>query len=103
MVYRVVYLAKAYDIPLSLIVNSDQTGIHLVPTVGECTWESKGSKHIHVLSIEDKWQMTMVVFSFVERILLPLQVIFTSNMAWTLPLNNQRKVMCVTNVGFNLQ
>ncbi len=48
MAYHVAYLAKAYDIPPSLIVNNDQIGIHLVPTVGECTWESRGSKHIHV-------------------------------------------------------
>jgi hypothetical protein len=26
--------------------NSDQTRIHLVPKVGEKTWESKGTKHI---------------------------------------------------------
>jgi hypothetical protein len=31
MVYKVAYLAKAYSIPHALVVNSDQTRIHLVP------------------------------------------------------------------------
>jgi hypothetical protein len=101
MVYRVTYLAKAYNIPPSLIVNSDQTSIHFVPTIGKCTWESRGSKHIHVLGIEDKWQVTMVVSSFAARILLPLQVIFIGNIVKTLPLNNQRKAMCVID-GWDL-
>jgi hypothetical protein len=54
MAYLVAYLSKAYDNLLSLVVNSDQINMHLVPTIGERTWESMGSKHIHVLSIEDK-------------------------------------------------
>jgi hypothetical protein len=29
MAYCVAYLAKAYDVPLSLVVNNDQTDIHL--------------------------------------------------------------------------
>ena len=34
MNYMVAYLAKFYGIPSSLVVNSDQTGIHLVPAAG---------------------------------------------------------------------
>jgi hypothetical protein len=41
MAYQVAYLAKAYNIPPSLVVNSDQINIHLVPIVGERTWESR--------------------------------------------------------------
>ncbi len=52
--YHVAYLVKAYDIPPSFVVNSDQTNIHLVPTIGEHTWENMGSKHINVFGIEDK-------------------------------------------------
>jgi hypothetical protein len=32
MNYKVAYLAEVYGIPSSLVVNSDQTDIHLVPT-----------------------------------------------------------------------
>ncbi len=101
MAYRVAYLAKAYDIPPPLNVNNDQISIYLVPTVGKCTWESRGSKHIHVFGIENKWQVTMVVSSFVARILLPLQIIFIGIIARTLPPNNQRKAMCVVD-GWDL-
>jgi hypothetical protein len=77
MAYCVAYLAKTYDIPPSCVVNIDPTSMHLAPTTRECTWESKGSKHVHVLGIKDKKQMIMVVFSFVAKVLLPLQIIFT--------------------------
>jgi hypothetical protein len=46
MGYKVVYLVKAYNIPLTLVINNDQTKIHLVPTIGKKTWENKGTKHI---------------------------------------------------------
>ncbi len=42
---------KIYNIPPTLVVNSDQIGIHLVPTIGDWTWETKGTKHIKVLGI----------------------------------------------------
>ena len=39
MLQRVAYLSKLHDIPPSLVVNSNQIGIHLVPTRGAKTWE----------------------------------------------------------------
>ncbi len=95
MAYRVAYLTKTYYIPPSLVVNSDQSNIHLAPIVGKYTWESRGSKHIHVLGIKDKWQVNVVVSSFIVGIFLPLQIIFTGTIVRTLPPNNQRKIMCV--------
>ncbi len=52
--YHVAYLTKAYGIPPSPIVNSDQIDIHLVPVARKHTWESRGSKHINVFGIKDK-------------------------------------------------
>jgi len=97
MAYHVTYLTKTYDIPPSLVVNNDQIGIHLVPTIGKCTWENNGSKHVHVLGIEDKRQVIVIISSFVTWVLLPLQIIFTSTTPWTLPPNNNQRKMCVTN------
>jgi hypothetical protein len=54
MSQRVAYLVKAHSIPPELVVNTDQTGIHLVPTGGAHTWALKGSKHVLVHGIEDK-------------------------------------------------
>jgi hypothetical protein len=46
MAYKIIYVVKLYFIPLCLMVNNDQIRIHLVPIVGERTWENKGIKHI---------------------------------------------------------
>jgi len=46
MAYCVAYLVKVYSIPSALLVNSDQTGIHLVPIAGEKIWKPKGAKHV---------------------------------------------------------
>jgi hypothetical protein len=71
MAYHVTYIAKAYNIPPSLLVNSDQTNVHLVPTTREHTWESR-VPNTYAFGIEDKRQVTMVVSSFIKRLLLPL-------------------------------
>ena len=58
MNYKVAYLAKVYGIQSSLVVNSDQTSIHLVLVAGGKTWYAKGTKNVKILSIEDKRQIT---------------------------------------------
>jgi hypothetical protein len=60
MVYRVVYLAKTYNIAPHLLVNIDQTRLHVVPIVRERSWEGRRTKQIQVLSVEDKRQLTIV-------------------------------------------
>lgn len=69
----------------------------MLPIIGEHTWESRGSKHIHVLGIKDKMQVIVEVSSSIVGLLLPLQVIFIGTTPRTLPPNNQRKAMCVAN------
>jgi hypothetical protein len=39
----VAYLVKTYSIPLAVVVNRNQTGIHLVPNGGKKIWEPKGT------------------------------------------------------------
>jgi hypothetical protein len=77
MTQRIAYLVKCYNVPCELVVNTDQTGIHLVPTGGTKTWEEKGSKHVAVIGIEDKRQVTVAVSSSLSGNILPFQVIFT--------------------------
>jgi hypothetical protein len=50
-----------YNIPPCLVVNTNQIGVHLVPTRGDRTWERKKAKHIQVPRIEDKRQITTIV------------------------------------------
>jgi hypothetical protein len=64
---------------------------HLIPNGGEKTCESKGTKHVQVLSLEDKRQVTMVVSSNVARNLLPPQIVFTCFTPRTLPPNSNGK------------
>ncbi len=56
MAHRVPYLVKTYNVLASLVINTDQTWIHFVPTSGERIWEMKGSKDIHVFGVEDNMQ-----------------------------------------------
>jgi hypothetical protein len=97
MAYKVVYLAKAYSIPPILVVNNDQTRIHLVPNGGERTWEPKGTKHVQMLGLEDKRQVTMVISFSATMDLLPPQMVFISSTLRTLPPNSKRKKYCIND------
>ncbi len=75
MAHQIAYLVKIYNIPPCLVVNIDQTKVHLVPTRGDQTWERKEAKHIQVLGIENKRQITIVVSSSANGSMLSLQVV----------------------------
>jgi hypothetical protein len=70
MAQRCAYLVKMYNIPPELVVNTDQTGIHLVPTGGAKTWETKGSRHVLVHGVDDKRQFTQLLQLQVEKFYL---------------------------------
>jgi hypothetical protein len=101
MAQRVAYLSKLHDIPPSLVVNTDQTGMHLVPTGGSRTWEKKGSKHVSVHGKEDKRQVTVVVSSTAEGVLLPFQVVFTGTTFKSLHKFNDGRRIC-EELGWDL-
>jgi hypothetical protein len=75
--------------------------VHLVPTKGDQTWEIRIAKHVHVLGIEDKRQITIVVSPLAKRSLLPLQVVFQRTTNHTLPPINHGKKECYS-IGFHL-
>jgi hypothetical protein len=77
VVYHVTYFAKTYNIPPHLLVNTDQTRLHVVPIARERSWESRGTKQIQVLCVEDKRQVTIVASLTADGNLLLLQVVFT--------------------------
>jgi len=52
MVDHVSYLARAYNIPPRLVVNSDQTRIHLVPITKECMWKTKTTNMFMYLELK---------------------------------------------------
>ena len=101
MAQRCAYLIEVHNISQELVVNTDQTGIHLVPTGGARTWETKGSKHVNVHGIEDKRQITVAVSSSATRHVLPFQVIFQGFTPWSLPPLNDGRHECINN-GWHL-
>jgi hypothetical protein len=94
MSQKVVYLVKAHSIPSALVVNTDQTGIHLVPTGGAHTWALKGSKHVLVHGIEDKRQITVSLSSTAAGNFLPFQVVFIGLTQISLPPRNSGRIGC---------
>jgi hypothetical protein len=54
---------RIHAIPDRLVINSDQTAIHLVPMGGDKTWEVKGVKDVHVIGAKDKRQIKVTVTS----------------------------------------
>ncbi len=85
--HTVTYLVKTYNVPALIVINMDQIRIHLVPTCGEKIWGKKGSKYIHVLGVEDKRQIIIVVSSITNGSSLPLQIIFIGSTTRCLPQN----------------
>ncbi len=75
MAFRVATFCSMHSIPDCLVVNSDQTGVHLKP-FSERTYEVKGAKQVLNLGKEDKRQFTMLGSVAADGVLLPLQVVF---------------------------
>jgi hypothetical protein len=51
------YMVMAHNIPQDLVLNTNQIGIHIVPTCGDKSWETKGFQHVKVHGIENKRQI----------------------------------------------
>jgi hypothetical protein len=85
MAQRCTYLVKVYIISKELIVNFDQTGIHLVPIEGSKTWETKITKHVKVYGTENKRHITVTFSLAVDGCCLPFQVIFQGTTTKSLP------------------
>jgi hypothetical protein len=76
MVQMYAYLIKVHNILQSLVVNNDQTGIHLVPTGGARTWDTKGIEQDGVYGLEDKRQVIVIVSSAATCKVLHFQIVF---------------------------
>jgi hypothetical protein len=81
----------------SLVINMDQTGVHLVP-VDTRTFEATGSKDVKVIGGEDKRQITAYVGSSLNGDLLPLQLIFTGTTKQCLPAATELSVSALVHL-----
>lgn len=91
MAQRAAYLVKTHSTSLEMMVNIDQARIHLMPIGGLRTWAEKGSKHILIHSMEDKWQITISVSCLVAGNLLSFELIFSRIIAKCLLPSNDRR------------
>ena len=64
------------EIPPELILNWDQTGIHLVPA-SAWTMELAGSKRVEISGVDNKQQITAIFCGLLTGDFLPLQLIYT--------------------------
>ena len=101
MAQRCAYLINVHNIPQELVVNTDQTEIHLVPTRGAKTWETKGYKHVNVHGIEDKRQIIVAVSFSATGHVLSFQVILQRLTPRSLPPLNNGRCECIDN-GWHL-
>ena len=70
-----VSIIKMMDIPSSLVMNWDQTGVRLVPASG-WTMEKRGSKRVEIAGTNNKEQITLVLCGTMTGDFLPPQVIY---------------------------
>ena len=74
-VHRIALNIMEHKIPPELVVNLDQTGLHLAP-VSNSTFASKGSKQVVVRFSQDKRQVTALLSGSASGVMLPSQIIF---------------------------
>jgi hypothetical protein len=75
MIARIALLSNLYKIPPALVINCDQTGIHLIPK-SNYTYEKEGSTEVGIVGQADKRQITAVAAVSASNIILPFQLIY---------------------------
>lgn len=79
-------IVKMEDIPDSLILNWDQTGVKIVPT-SSWTMEKTGTKRVESAAADDKRQITGVFVGSLAGDFLPIQVIYQGSTRRCIPKN----------------
>ena len=72
---QIARMVKLREIPDSLIINLDQTGIKLVPT-GDWTMAAQGSRRVEVAGLGDKRQITATFAASLDGTFLPMQLLY---------------------------
>ena len=72
------------EIPKDLILNWDHTGLNIVST-SSWTMEEKGRKHVEIVALNDKCQITAVVCGTLNGHFLPMQLIYQGTTPACLP------------------
>ena len=73
---QVVSMIKVHNIPESLVINLDQTGLMLIPS-GDWTMSKKGAKRVDLAGLGDKRQITATFAATLSFQFLPMQLLYT--------------------------
>ena len=84
LILRLAYYVKTYDIPKSRVINPDQTGVVILPSGRERTYDIKGSKDVASVGAEEKRAETVVVCSSADNI-MPFQCVMKGKTVRSLP------------------
>ncbi|EGO28001.1 hypothetical protein SERLADRAFT_435774 [Serpula lacrymans var. lacrymans S7.9] len=98
--FRIVHLANWYDIPLSLLINMDQTGVYLVPG-NNVTFNDRGAKQVNIASKDEKRAYTLVVASSCAGDLLPFQQVWSGASVKSCPTGNAKGMEEALDRGFH--
>jgi hypothetical protein len=101
MAKRIAVNVHQYRVHPSLIINMDQTGLHLVPASSR-TYALKGSKEVPVIGAEDKRQITCCIASAMSGEMLPMQLIFTGKTEKCLPAHTPESIAAGVHLTHSL-
>jgi len=75
-ILRLAFYVRVFNVPMSHVFNADQTGVVLIPSGNDQTYDIKGKKDISVIGGEEKWAFTAVLGSAANGTILPFQSIW---------------------------
>jgi hypothetical protein len=84
-ILRLAYYVRVCSVPPSNIFNADQTGVTLVPSGNDRTYDAKGGKDVSVIGSEEKWAFTVCLCSAADGTILPFQSIWKGKTTSSLP------------------
>ena len=84
MAIRIAMSIRTYGTPPELIINGDQTGIHLLPSPNR-TWAPTGDQQVSIVGQDDKRQITAMVTTTASGHMLPTQMICAGRTERSLP------------------
>jgi hypothetical protein len=84
-ILRLAYYVRVFNIPPSNVFNADQTGVTLVPSGNDRTYDMKGGKDVSVIGSEEKRAFTVCIGSAAGGTILPFQSIWKGKTINSLP------------------
>ncbi|KAL2611694.1 hypothetical protein R1flu_023386 [Riccia fluitans] len=100
MISCLAYLVFAYGIPMELVINSEETGVQLLPAGNLHSFRLKGCREVSIQGQGDKRMITVMVLSNAEGEMLPGQVIFEGSTSRSHPHCSEARAL--TSRGWNL-